>query len=122
MTSTYKTSEKFSMIRDINGYNGFGLPFTKDNYSATLAQNTATPMTVPDNGIFKNWLAIFSYQDGATVWVTNNFTATAPSSSSFSISHSQLKPIARKVEPGDILSFLTTDTASQVEVSFYGLD
>ncbi len=32
---------RFYMIRDINGYNGFGLPFCDDKFNVTLAVGVA---------------------------------------------------------------------------------
>lgn len=119
----------FSMVRDINGYNGFGLQFSLDKYSATLAQTTDTTLTVPSTGPFgtgqsttvARFIAIFSYQPGATVWVANNATAAVPVAASFGAVSSELLPTARYVKAGDVLHFITPDTTAQVGVTFYVL-
>lgn len=120
---------KFNMIRDINGYNGFGLQFSDTKYSCALSQAAATPLTVPvgttiGSGHSTNvlrYLAIFSYSPGATVWVTNNATAAVPAGSSFAVTTSELNPTARYVAVGDVLSFLSPDAATKVGVTFYAL-
>lgn len=119
----------FSMTRDINGYNGFGLQFSLDKYSATLVQSTDTTLAVPVSGPFGSgqsttvarFIAIFSYQPGATVWVANNATAAVPAGASFAAVSSELLPTARYVKAGDVLHFITPDTSAQVGVTFYVL-
>jgi len=96
------------MIRDINGYNGFGLPFSLNKYSANLAQNTDTTQVVPSYA--PHYVAIFSYQPGSAVWVTKGATAAKPAGSTFAAVSSELNPVARYVNAGDTLHFLTGDT------------
>jgi hypothetical protein len=108
---------KFVLTRDINGYNGFGIPFTQDNYKTTLAANVAQTVTVPDE--YQSWLAIFSFSPGSDIYVALNTTATV-AGASFAQSASQLNPAARYVQAGDTLSFITGDASNPVaEVSFY---
>lgn len=116
-------SAKFILTRDINSYNGFGLPISDvDNWSTTLAANVAQTTTVPSMP-FANcsgWIAVFSYSPGASVFVANNATATIPTSS-FGATTSQLNPVGRFVKAGDVLSFITADTTDFVQVSFYAV-
>ncbi len=112
---------KFSMQRDINGYNGFGLQFSDTNYSATIAANTATSLTVPGNSTTTKFLAVFSFTPGGSVYVANNETAAVPAGSSFASTTSVLNPTARVCNTGDVLSFITADVADDIQVSFYGL-
>lgn len=109
----------FSMTRDINGYNGFGLPFSINQYSATLAQNTDTTLTVPSYA--NNYIAIFAYQEASTVWVAKNNTAGVPAGSTFAATKSQLMPAAHYVAAGDVLHFFTADTSAVVSVMLYAL-
>lgn len=119
----------FSMTRDINGYNGFGLAFTLDKYSVTLSTATDTSLTVPSGGPLgsgtstttNRYLAIFSYEPGANVWVALNATASGPAGASFATTTSELFPTARYVKSGDVIHFLTTDASAQVGVTFYVL-
>ena len=119
----------FNMTRDINGYNGFGLPFSVDKYSATLAQTTDTTLNVPDTGAlgaptattYNKFIAIFSYQPGAQVWVAVNGTAAVPAGGSFALTTSELNPSARYVKASDVLHFYTPDTSAAVGVTFYAL-
>lgn len=108
---------KFAMTRDINGYNGFGIPFCIENWKTTLTANVAQTVTVPSS--YENWIAIFSFSPGSNIYVANNTTATV-ASGIFAQSSSQLNPAARYVQAGDVLSFITADSDSPVaEVSFY---
>lgn len=108
----------FSMIRDINGYNGFGLPFAYDNEQTTLASNVEQHFTIPAN--YEYWIAVFSVEPGSNVFIANNATAEVPGSS-FAATASQLLPQARLVKGGDVLSFITPDTAAYVGVSLYAI-
>lgn len=111
-------STKFLMTRDIAGYNGFGIEFSDTNFNTTLATGVAQSFAVPTG--FKNWIAIFNFTAGTSVWVANNTTA-AIAGASFALSASQLNPQARKVHGGDVISFITGDTASEVQVALYAI-
>ncbi len=117
---------KFNLTRDINGFNGYGIIFSDQKYKTTLATGVAQSLTVPNsmgmggNGIYVKpvYLAVFSFTPGANVFVANNATAESPGAS-FSVSTSELNPAARQVEGGDVLSFITPDSAAYITVSFY---
>ena len=120
----------FSMTRDINGYNGFGLAFSLDKYSATITTGVDTTVTVPSGGPLGSgtstttthrYLAIFSYEPGSNVWVSVNATAAVPAGGTFAATTSELLPTARYVTSGDILHFITGDTTADVGVTFYVL-
>ena len=121
-------STKFNMIRDINGFNGFGLIFTDTAYSATLTTATNTTLTVPanmgmgGNGIstISQWIAIFSFTPGSSVWVSDSAAVAAvPVGASFAATNSELNPSARLVKGGDVLNFITAGTGVDVSVMFY---
>lgn len=108
---------RFSMTRDINGYNGFGVPFTVNAQSGVLTATVAQSITVPSS--YPNFIAIFSYTPGTEVWVDNITTAVAPTGA-FSATTSELNPSARAVKAGSTISFITNDTDSPVvSVLFY---
>lgn len=115
----------FNMIRDINGYNGYGLSFSNFKRSATIVQNTDTTMTVPSD--CSQYLAIFSIQPGTSVWVAlqpangTTIVAAVPASGLFTTTTSELNPVARLVNKGDILHFITADTTADVGVTLYAL-
>ena len=79
---------KFSITRDINGYNGYGLKPTDTAVSVTLTANTDTPFTVPSisslggsNTADTNnpvLIAIFYFTSGSEVWCALNTTAELP--------------------------------------------
>ncbi len=119
----------FAMTRDINGFNGFGLPFSIDKYSVTLDSDTDTTLDVPGTSsmgaacatTYNKFIAIFSYQPGADVWVSVNDTAAVPAGNTFAATTSELLPSARSVQAGDVLHFYTADTTADVGVTFYAL-
>lgn len=109
----------FNLVRDINGINTFGLEFSDLNYSMILTASTAQSVTVPSD--YENWVAVFSYTPGSTVWVDDTTTAAIPSGAA-SFTTSQLNPAVRQVKAGDVISLITPDaTNDQVGVSFYAL-
>jgi|ERR1700761_1866882 len=119
---------KFNLSRDINGFNGFGVPFSDTLYATNLTTGAAQSLAVPlvmgmgGNGIYNGpeYIAIFSFEPGSNVWVSNGGTAATPGSS-FALSTSELNPAARFVKGGDILSFITPDSSAYVGVAFYVL-
>lgn len=119
----------FAMTRDINGFNGFGLPFSIDKYSANLVTLTDTTLTVPGSAAmgaitsttYNKFIAIFSYEPGSSIWVAVNATAAVPVGGTFASTTSELNPSARSVQAGDTLHFYTADTSAVVGVTFYAL-
>jgi hypothetical protein len=109
---------KFKMIRDIAGYNGFGLTFTEWNYNIVLASGSTKTLTIPEED--ERYIAIFSFEPGSTVYVANNDTAAIPGAS-FAKSSSQLNPVGRWVKAGDVLSFITSNTNADICVQLYAL-
>lgn len=112
----------FNMIRDINGYNGFGLPFSEALYSTTLTVGVEQTLTVPtpEMSQYRNVIAIFSFSPGSSIWVSVNETAVVPGVSFAAVS-SELNPAARYVMPGDVLHFITNDASDEVGVIFYAV-
>lgn len=104
------------MTRDVSGNNGFGIQFARDGYSMVLAATVEQHITVPSN--YPNWIAIFGYTPGATVWVDGITTAVAPTGAA-AASTAKLNPSARAVIAGQTLSFITSDVAgAMVYVEF----
>lgn len=131
---------KFSMTRDINGYNGFGLIPTDTAYSATLAAATDTSLTVPHNASLggaafydkppvnfvqtngePTLLAIIVSDPGASVWVAKNTAAAPPGGAAFTATASALNPAAYEVRGGDVLHFYSVAANANVSVRFYWL-
>lgn len=111
------SATKFIMTRDVAGMNGFGVVFAQDAQSAILTAAAEQHITVPST--YPNWIAVFSYTPGASIWVDNITTAVAPTGA-FSATTSELNPSARAVKAGTTLSFITSDvTLPMVSVLFY---
>lgn len=117
----------FTMTRDLNGYNGFGLKPTDTAYSCTLTASTDTTLTVPIEFALGNCsstqvarlLAIIVSDPATSVWVALNATAGAPAGSNFATTLSALNPAAYEVKGGDVLHFYSTQTAVNVSVRLY---
>ena len=102
--------QKFNMIRDINGYNGFGLQFTGIFWQGLLSQGISQSITIPASpwSDCSNLILIFYFQPGSSVWVARNSTATFPSGA-VTLCLSEGNPTARQVYAGDVISFITND-------------
>lgn len=109
---------KLNMIRDMNGFNTFGLPFCDDKFSMQLSVGVAQSITVPGN--FQKWLAIFFQDSGSNIWVSLNTTATYPTGS-VSAATSEENPTARLVIAGDTLSFITPEDGTKCGVCLYAI-
>ena len=110
------------MVRDINGYVTYGIPFSENRFSGLLAQDTEQTLTVPSSPFpdYKKLLAIFIFEPGSLVWVALNDDAEAPSGS-VSATTSEGNPAAREVQGGDVLHFITNDTSAEFGVTFYAI-
>lgn len=126
MTTQYK------LQKDIAGYNGFGLQFSDQKFSATLAATTDTTLTVPSSGsigtplnTINKFLAVIQVTANATVWCAVNTTAAVPAGATFASTNSDLivgsEYYAREVKAGDVLHFLAPVAATDVCVMFYAL-
>lgn len=112
----------FIMTRDINGYNGFGLPVSNAKYQTTLSAGEEQTLTVPptQSALYPNLLAIFTFEPGNSIWVALNATASAPAGS-FVITDSELNPQARICKAGDVWHFITSDAADEIGIIFYAI-
>lgn len=110
------------MVRDINGYNGFGLQFSTELYSGILTSASEQTLTVPSapDATYPHLLAIFSFAPGSSIWVARNQTAEVPTGA-ISSSTSEQNPAARYVYPGDVLHFITNDASDEYGVIFYSV-
>jgi len=126
MTTMYK------LQKDVAGYNGFGLPFSDQKYSATLGANTDTTLTVPSSAAIgaplntnNRFLAIVQVKANISVWCAVNAVAAVPAGSTFASVSSDLivggEYYAREVKAGDVLHFITPTASTEVSVVFYAL-
>ncbi len=129
MTTQYK------LQKDIAGYNGFGLQFSDQKYSATLAVTTDTTLAVPLtatvgaalNSVNKFLMIVDCYNatEEGEVWVANNHVASAPAAATFGATNSDLvvqnKYYAREVKAGDVVHFFAPVADTDVGVIFYAL-
>jgi hypothetical protein len=115
------TIQNFILTRDINGYNGFGVPFSNSEFQFILTPNVVSSLTVPftQNAVYQNLLAIFSPTEGNDVWVAVNNTPIIPASNTPTACNCERNPGGRWVKAGDIINFITADSNVQVGVIFY---
>ena len=102
-------STKLSLTKDINGYNAFGIFPSYDVFGCSLTANAAQSFIIPGN--FEEWLAVFTYSPGASVWVSFTTTASIPNGTMGSIT-SVLNPSGRQLKAGMVISVITSDTTS----------
>lgn len=126
MTTQYK------LQKDVAGYNGFGLQFSDQKFSASLAVTTDTTLTVPSSGAIgaplnaiNKFLAVIQVEANASVWCALNATAAAPAGATFDSTTSDLiigsEYYAREVKAGDVLHFLAPVADTDICVMFYAL-
>lgn len=113
-------SDKLEFGRDIQGFNAYAPSFANIKYSASLASAGNDTITVPSN--FTNWIAAFSYEPGAIIWVAVNDTAMAPVGSTFLATTSELLPAQRTVEAGDTINLYNHGSGvADVGISLYAI-
>lgn len=101
----------------------FGAPFSNLLYSATLANDTDTELTVPSSA--PRYKAVMKAETDAVIWVALNQVADEPAGASFAADTSEMIPIngvlCREVKAGDVLHFITGGTDLDVSVAFYAI-
>ena len=112
-------STLLNFSRDVQGYNAYAPQFPTDIFTATLADGTAESVTVPSN--FPVWIMTISITPGSEVWVSRTTTAAIPAGGSFAAAKSELNPGPRTVFAGDVISLITPNTTTDVEVAFYAV-
>ena len=126
MTTQYK------LQKDVAGYNGFGLQFCDQKWSASLAATTDTSLTVPINGAMgqalnsvNKWLAVIQVKANASVWFALNATAAVPAGTTFALTTSDLiigsQYYGVEVKAGDVMHFLAPVAVTDILVKFYAL-
>jgi hypothetical protein len=126
MTTQYK------LQKDVAGYNGFGLQFCDQKYSASLGASDDTELAVPLNGAMgqalnsiNKWLAIIQVEANLSVWFALNAAATVPASAEFALTGSDLiigsEYYGVEVKAGDVMHFLAPTAGTDILVKFYAL-
>ena len=115
MTGT--TTLELNLERDNTGIPAYAPQFASVHFSATLNGGSAQTFTIPSDA--QTYIASFSYQPGATVWVARNTAAAEPAGSTFAATNSELNPGARTVYAGDVIHCVTSDTTADIGISIY---
>ena len=100
----------------------YTLPWSDAGAMLQLVTDTALSWTVPGASNIK-YRAEFSFNENDYVWVAYNKTAIIPVSGVATDTNQQeLRPNARYVVGGDVLSFITTESSGvQCQVRLLGL-
>lgn len=113
---------KFNMLRDINGFNGFGVTPSDEIDGVLLAAGAAQSVTVP-SGEYTNYLVLFSYTPGSNVFVDMKGNTAAGYSGTAGAVTSELNPVARYAVAGQAISLITPDAGgAYAQISYYVID
>ncbi len=118
----------YSIPPQANGVNSFGTLFSDINYTVKLAASTAASVAVPSGAAMglgtaneKNkWLAVFSYDGSAAVYVSISGTAAVPAGATLAASGSTLNPPGKQVQTGQTISIISAGTPN-VSISFFAI-
>jgi len=106
--------------RDVQGLNAYAPQFPVDLYSVTLPSDTGSQFNIPTNS--QRFIAVFSYQPGAVIWVCINGISEPPMSGTFTTTNSELMPAQLLLNAGDEISCYNNSTTSQdVGVVLYAI-
>lgn len=111
------TTNQLHFGRDEQGYNAYAPLDASIKYSATLADGTASSITVPKT--FPVWIAAFGLEPGANVWVSFSGTAAIPVGGTFASTASSLNPGQRMVNGGTTISAITDNTTADVCIELW---
>jgi hypothetical protein len=94
------------------------MPFSDTCAQFHLEASVAQSFTVPGTSI-QFFQAYFEYASNSNVFVCNNSVAAIPApGANTAQQYCEFKPKKRYVRGGDVLSFITPDTAAYMGVSF----
>ena len=98
------------------------MPFSDTCAQVVLTANTALSWTIPGNSTQK-YMARFTYNEAANVFICNNAVPVIPSSNSVGVQqYNEFRPTpACYVSGGDVLHFISPDTLQYVGVALYQL-
>lgn len=114
------TDVELNFGRDTQGLNAYAPDLANNMYSAAFASGDEDDITVPSTS--DEWIAVFSYQPGGTIWVSVNDTAAPPAGNTFAATTSFLLPAQLKVKKGDTISCYNNSTTDQdVGIALYAV-
>lgn len=112
-------STELNFGRDVQGYNAYAPKDSTNKWTASLTNGNVTSITVPSN--YDVWIAAFSIEPGADVWVNFTTTATIPAGNTLAASTSSLNPGQRTVLAGSTISVITANTVAEISIELWGI-
>jgi hypothetical protein len=113
--------------KDVQGYNAYAPAPSTNMFSATIAASGNATITLPTS--VSQWIVVFSFTPGSTVWVSYNGSAAIPVGSTFAATTSELNPGARilpalqsdRITPTTINLLNNGSAGSDVWVALYAI-
>jgi len=113
-------STALSFGRDVQGYNAYAPLDTSIKYSATLTNGAESHITIPSS--HKVWIAAFSIQPGANVWVDfSGATAIIPVGATLAATTSSLNPGQRTVLAAGKISVITDNLTTDIGIELWSV-
>jgi len=101
----------------------FGLRFPDIRYSASLAANTDTTLTLP--GKAPRYKVLIKVEPGSLVWMAVGATAAVPAGGTFAATTSELitnaEKYCREFKAGEVLHFFTATAGTDVSVCLFAV-
>jgi hypothetical protein len=114
---------ELTFARDTKGLNADAPLFPTNIYTATLVNGTATSITIPAN--YPNFIMYVRVQPDGWCWCSATATAAVPAGGTLTDATSELivgtVEFRRTVIKGQVISFITSNTTCDIEVSLQAL-
>jgi len=107
--------------RDNQGFNAYAPQPPTLIYNVLLNNSDESTLTLPSQSEY--WIVVYAYENGTTIYVDEQGgTAAVPSSSTFTLSTTEIRPAQRTLKAGTQISMVTEDTTAAVSVMLWAIN